>query len=337
MGEARESPLTMICAINDAFANHPDENMQMRAMSADWTAAGQIIFQFLDVPREGAENIIRNFVHARNWGPGNDLNMITVERHIRTSQLCFRGVACIGDDNQPLDARQVAEAAFRNSPVWQEMLPLIRRVSFIPPQMGSSTTTLVVEIADTSTLARQRALVGTQATFPNATRTAQAMEDRKQVPQCTVCLRWGHVRRRCRSHIAYCERCGGPHDVRHHRALAMCCMGSTTPTCEHPPVCINCGQGHRATARECPYYIHRNDFAWHEAHPPAATRGRRATTSNNEVIVTHIGRGDARMPWHDQPTGSASNGSSQRGSGQRRNGKQKDTRGTQDSDRGEEN
>ncbi|KAJ8481619.1 hypothetical protein ONZ51_g5855 [Trametes cubensis] len=186
MGEARESPLTMVCAINDTFANHPDENMQMRVMSADWTAAGQIIFQFLDVPREGAENIIRDFVHARNWGPGNDLNMITVERHIRTSQLCFRGVACIGDDRQPLDARQVAEAAFRNSPMRQEMLPLIWRVSFIPPQTGSSTTTLVVEIADTSTLARQRALVGTQATFPNATRTAQAMEDRKQVPQCTL-------------------------------------------------------------------------------------------------------------------------------------------------------
>ncbi|KAJ8494426.1 hypothetical protein ONZ51_g2323 [Trametes cubensis] len=136
MGEARESPLTMVCAINDTFANHPDENMQMRVMSADWTAAGQIIFQFLDVPREGAENIIRDFVHARNWGPGNDLNMITVERHIRTSQLCFRGVACIGDDRQPLDARQVAEAAFRNSPMWQEMLPLIRRVSFIPPPDG---------------------------------------------------------------------------------------------------------------------------------------------------------------------------------------------------------
>ncbi|KAI0720226.1 hypothetical protein C8T65DRAFT_527182, partial [Cerioporus squamosus] len=89
------------------------------------------------------------------------------------------------------------------------------------------------------------------------------------VPQCPQCLRWGHVRSLCRANSVTCEICGEAHDARQHRALASCCRGSAAATCDHPPRCINCGQAHRATARECPYHVHRNDFAWHQAHPPA--------------------------------------------------------------------
>ncbi|KAI0324363.1 hypothetical protein GY45DRAFT_1340835 [Cubamyces sp. BRFM 1775] len=102
MEEAHGSPLTMVCAINK-FANQLNENMQMHVMSA-WTVAGQIIFQSLDVPCKGVENIICNFIHTPNWGLGNTLDMVTVEQHVRILQLCFRGVACIEADRQPLDA-----------------------------------------------------------------------------------------------------------------------------------------------------------------------------------------------------------------------------------------
>ncbi|KAI0737469.1 hypothetical protein C8Q80DRAFT_1078669, partial [Daedaleopsis nitida] len=122
--------------------------------------------------------------------------------------------------------------------------------------------TLVVEFSDTSSRARLRALLGTRVTFRNGARPTQAMEDRPRVPQCSSCLRWGHPQALCRAHSAACELCGEPHDVRHHRTLASCCRGSDAPSCGHPPRCINCGQAHRATARECPYYLHRHDMSW---------------------------------------------------------------------------
>ncbi|TFK79486.1 hypothetical protein K466DRAFT_456692, partial [Polyporus arcularius HHB13444] len=128
-----------------------------------------------------------------------------------------------------------------------------------------ATTTLVVEIADTSSRARQRALAGTTVPFANGVRTAQVLEDRRQVPQCPQCLRWGHVRATCRANSTTCERCGEAHDAQYHRVMASCCRGSTSPTCEHAARCINCGSAHRATSRECPYYVHRNDLAWHQA------------------------------------------------------------------------
>ena len=155
------------------------------------------------------------------------------------------------------------------------MRPWIRRVSYLPPTSHADTTTMIVELADTTTAARQRALAGTQVMFANGTRTAQEWEERRQVPVCSQCLRWGHGRALCRANSVTCEQCGEAHDVRHHRTLASCCRGSDAAACEHPPYCVNCGQAHRATARVCPFYAHRKDHAWHQLHQPVGRRAPR--------------------------------------------------------------
>ncbi|KAH9933222.1 uncharacterized protein BXZ73DRAFT_25683, partial [Epithele typhae] len=122
--------------------------------------------------------------------------------------------------------------------------------------------TLIVEITDTSSRSHQRDLEGTQVPFANGMRAAQVLDDRRQVPHCGLCQRWGHPRVRCTAPSSVCEHCGGDHDIRHHCAIAVCCRGSGNVVCPHPPKCVNCGQPHRANARECPYYVHRNDFGW---------------------------------------------------------------------------
>ena len=302
--EMRVGPLTIVSTVNAALATQPDEHMCMRATSADWTPSGQLYIQFLsEIPSAAAfDGIIREIATINNWG-GNQNTAVapTVERHIYTSQLCFRAVECVDGDGNLLDPQQVAVDAFRNAPQWLDAP--VRRVSFMPPRNGASTTTLVVEIADTSSRARQRALAGTQVPFYNGVRTAQVLENRRQVPQCPQCLRWGHVRSLCRANSATCEICGEAHEARHHRALASCCRGSTAPACDHQPQCINCGQTHRATSRECPYYAHRNDFGWHQAHPAQPRRNRTTRTTNTNAAAT--AGADAAAPTMANPTNAA--------------------------------
>ncbi|KAI0633447.1 hypothetical protein C8Q77DRAFT_1157648 [Trametes polyzona] len=165
--EAQASPLTIVGAVNTALANHGDPRMRLRASAAYWTRNGMLYIQFLDIPPEGAEAAIRTVAQANGWGgTGSTPEDVTVEHYVRTSQICFRVVACVDDNGRPLEAQQVAAAAFANSPHMQEVMP-VRRISFMPPHDGATTTTLVVEIADTSTLARQRTLIGTHVAFSN--------------------------------------------------------------------------------------------------------------------------------------------------------------------------
>ncbi|KAI0371200.1 hypothetical protein BV20DRAFT_1051932 [Pilatotrama ljubarskyi] len=176
--EARASPLAIVATTNAALAEHVDDRLRLTATSADWTRNGMLYIQFLEIPLEGAEAAIRMIAHTRKWGgPTNSSEMVMVERYVRTFQICFRVVACVDDNGQLLNAQQVAEAAFANSSAMQAVMPA-RRINFMPPWNGASTTTLVIEIVDTSTLARQRALVGTQVAFANGVRTAQPLEDR---------------------------------------------------------------------------------------------------------------------------------------------------------------
>ncbi len=283
--ERRAGALAVVGAVNAALANHPNEQLRVRATSADWTNAGQLYIQFAGILPEGLAPTIHEVVVHQGWGgPANGPAAVTVERYAITSQLCFRAVPCRDDNGNLLDAQAVAQAAFEHSPEWQEVLPA-RRANFMPPRDGASTSTLVIEITDTSSRARQRALAGTTLPFADGVRTAQVLEDRRQVPQCPQCHRWNHFRGQCRANSTTCAQCGEAHDIRHHRALATCCRGSDAPECNHPARCINCGQAHRATSHECPYHIHRNDIAWHQAHPPASQRARARTaepTLNND-------------------------------------------------------
>ncbi|KAI0824725.1 hypothetical protein BC628DRAFT_1419832 [Trametes gibbosa] len=315
--EMRAGALTVVGAVNAALANQANEHLRVRATSADWTASGQLFIQFAGVLPDGLVPVIRDIVIQHGWGgPANGPDAVTVERYAITSQLCFRGVPCVDGQGNPLDAQTVAQAAFEHSPEWQEVLPA-RRINFMPPRDGASTTTLVVEITDTSSRARQRALAGTSLPFPDGVRTAQILEDRRQIPQCSQCLRWGHVRGVCRANSTTCEHCGEAHDIRHHRALAGCCRGSAAPACTHAPRCVNCGQAHRATARECPYYVHRNDFAWHQARAPTARARGRSQNEGDNARNTRAGQSSQQQPRASGSGNSRQGGREKRNTGHR--------------------
>ncbi|KAI0682512.1 hypothetical protein C8T65DRAFT_545737, partial [Cerioporus squamosus] len=87
-------------------------------------------------------------------------------------------------------------------------------------------------------------------------------------PQCTKCLRWGHVRGNCNAVDEFCARCGERHRANFHNIKAKCCQhrpDRNTVPCEHPPWCLNCGGTHYATDRVlCEFAKHRNDREWYK-------------------------------------------------------------------------
>ena len=94
------------------------------------------------------------------------------------------------------------------------------------------------------------------------------------VPQCKNCWKWGHTIFVCWSHGTKCQKCNGPHKVKHHRDLAWCCKANfkTNPSrlktakgepCPYQFKCINCKGVHQADSYDCPFWKHRFNHKWH--------------------------------------------------------------------------
>ena len=95
-------------------------------------------------------------------------------------------------------------------------------------------------------------------------RAVQAHNFSPAVPRCAICQRWGHSSQICRSPVVRCPICAKAHDEREHDRLA-----ANTPI-----KCLNCNESHRADSPVCPYFQHRRDREWIEAHPPTTQSSR---------------------------------------------------------------
>ena len=63
---------------------------------------------------------------------------------------------------------------------------------------------------------------------------------------CSVCLRFGHSAKICKSTVPLCFKCGLPD----HDPLS----------CPHPLRCLNCGGPHHARNRKCPHYLYHQEI-----------------------------------------------------------------------------
>ena len=97
--------------------------------------------------------------------------------------------------------------------------------------------------------------------------------------RCTKCWKIGHTQKRCRRQIALCLQCS---EEGHHSG-----------SCDKEAKCVNCGDNHRSTDKQCPAYIFRSEvlatqvrmkYGYKEAEEDARERfhasGKRHTFNN---------------------------------------------------------
>lgn len=87
-------------------------------------------------------------------------------------------------------------------------------------------------------------------------RAVQALNLRPAAPRCAICQRWGHPAQICRSPVVRCPICAQAHDERNHDRVAI----------QAPTKCFNCNDPHRADSVVCPFFQHRRDREWIQAH-----------------------------------------------------------------------
>lgn len=94
------------------------------------------------------------------------------------------------------------------------------------------------------------------------------------VSQCKNCWKWDHTTFAYCSHGSKCQKCNGPHKIKHHRDLVWCCKAnfkSNPPRlktkagepCPHFFRCINCKGEHPANDTKCPFWKHHFNCEWH--------------------------------------------------------------------------
>nr|BAB32466.1 Gag-like protein [Tricholoma matsutake] len=151
----------------------------------------------------------------------------------------------------------------------------------VPPRVVrdsrmSDTCTVYLNVADSVSSARAKALIGRGVQFRRYVAYVRAARANPGLPLCQRCWKWGHPTPACRAPQSKCPICAGPHRKEHHRALAGCCKGNAkanppipaTPegaACPHPARCTNCRKNHASDDRRCNFWRHRFDRDWIKA------------------------------------------------------------------------
>ena len=165
----------------------------------------------------------------------------------------------------------------------------------------SDTATVYLNIADSVSGARSKALLGRSVQFGRFVCPFRAARANPGAALCTRCWRWGHPSQQCRAPQIRCPACSGPHRKEHHRTLAGCCKGNANATppvpptapgepCPHPFRCPNCHKGHAADDRRCNFWRHRFDQEWIKARYAEV----RAASRTRSPLTHHPAAGGGR-------------------------------------------
>ena len=79
------------------------------------------------------------------------------------------------------------------------------------------------DIWDTQNSSKAKLLINYSFNLGRHIATVRATNMNPGVPQCHNCWKWGHFIFSCRAHGSRCQKCNGPHKLKHHRDLALSC------------------------------------------------------------------------------------------------------------------
>jgi hypothetical protein len=175
-----------------------------------------------------------------------------------------------------------------------DLVVLVTPPRVIRDSRQSDTATVYLNIADSTTGSRARALLSRSVQIGRFVCPFRAARTNPGAALCQRCWRWGHPMSQCRAPQIRCPICSGPHRAEHHRTLGGCCKGNakavppippTAPDapCPHPPRCPNCRKDHSADSRKCAFWRHRFDQEWIKARyaEVRTNRGTRHPLSNH--------------------------------------------------------
>lgn len=253
------------------------EDQKLEATSASFGTSGMLTLVFSGPPSDTAIVTTRDTIAGLC---STSIHSVSVTRFQPRVCLATCGVQCIDDQGNDIPAATAA-VPFHESPVWQPYLERIRAVRWRTVSEGRpSTNMLIVELTDDVEGKVASALHKRPVLFPSGTVQPFVLDDRPKVPQCTRCFTFGHVVSSCTLPYELCVICGSDHPARMHNAQAECCRDTPSGTpCTHVPKCANCGGPHRATAPECPFFQHRYDQGWLQAHNASRPRGLRSAAA----------------------------------------------------------
>lgn len=210
---------------------------------------------------------------------------MNIDRFHFKNQVVFRRVPAVSGTLPPaLATATTLQTELKSSPVWANVT-ITRTPNFFRPE-GSAYGFFFVEFQDNATSRTLKDVCATPVYLNGELCFAVKTRDAKpSVPQCSICLRWGHRTHLCRSPSKRCWRCGGAHDERSHLKNCGACQeaGKLTGVCGHADRCLNCGGNHRADSKECRFYLHRRDAEWIRSHAPRLTANSSKTGAPSQV------------------------------------------------------
>ncbi|TFK77819.1 hypothetical protein K466DRAFT_607656 [Polyporus arcularius HHB13444] len=192
--------------------------------SLEWSNHGNLTFKLNLNPNPSVMSLFRQRIAALfKIDLEKEPDALEVTGYKYRMSLGFRGVSCVNVFTlQPKTIEQAAEPLFKDD-LWRDIL---RRPDTIlrwdEKDEGASARLLVVEFTDDS-IHSGTSLTARSIMFDNGPLKPVVMTDKHVTPQCTKCLRWGHVRGTCNATYDACARCGERHRANFHSVKASCC------------------------------------------------------------------------------------------------------------------
>lgn len=229
----------------DALGNSPNTAGAPPLESVVWNHRGRFRLTFTGAIPPTLDATLTNYFarFARN----RQATSVHLERFRFKSSAVYRRVPAIEGLDDAATSQRLADQ-LRASPQWAG-IQLERPIHFFRPK-NSAYGMLFVEFSDNA-MSRTLKYVTSHPIYLNGAlcHAVRTVDTKPPVPQCALCLRWGHRTQLCRSPTRRCWACGDHHDERSHQGSG-------------DPFCINCSGTHRADSKECPYYQHRRDPDW---------------------------------------------------------------------------
>ena len=258
------SPSSLVEVVNRGLVY---KGSKLRALSATTNAAGST-FDMSGVASEDDLVTVREFLaHV----PGiSTVGNVCLPRS--KSYMKLVDVPCPNGPSDYPSIRTKVTDALAASPLANH-LPLASAPRPVRNSRSADTATVWFEIWDSQTGANASVVVYHRIHIEGAVCSIRRAQAQPGVPLCGRCWCWGHSTQACRRQAIVCPRCGGPHKVENHRALASCCKGHPkasppippTPAgqpCPHQAHCRNCDGAHAADDRRCPFWRNRFNHEW---------------------------------------------------------------------------
>jgi len=182
------------------------------------------------------------------------------------SYLNITGIPYLQLDGNKISSENVTD--FMNHIELFENISLATKPRIIKAFPKSNMAIIWFDIWDTQSSSKVKLLINHSFNLGKYIVTIRATNINPGIPQCHNCWKWGHSTFSCRAHGSKCQKCSGPHKLKHYRDLAWCCKANPKLNplrletaqgllCPHFFKCINCKGDHMADDYKCPFWRNR--------------------------------------------------------------------------------